>query len=101
MKQTRTVTYRRWGVPAVILEGKWLTKKYGWTMGDQIDVNLQPEGILLTKIEKIKSTQETKNSPKGAPGTDINTSSVASPLRKSTVKNHGNKPTNQPAEGER
>ncbi|MDE2001759.1 MAG: hypothetical protein KGI60_04325 [Patescibacteria group bacterium] len=94
MKSTRKVTYRRWGIPAVILEGKWLTKKFGWTIGDLVNVTLQPESITLTK------STETKNSPKGAPG-NLSTSSLARPSEKSIAKNHGNKPKIQPAGGAR
>ncbi len=75
MKNTRQVTYRRWGTPAIILEGKWLTKKYGWEIGDQIAVEFQPQEIKLTKSKN-------KNSPKGVSGTNI-TSTIASPSGKS------------------
>ncbi len=64
MKNTRQVTYRRWGTPAIILEGKWLTQKYGWKIGDQLDVDFQPQEIKLTKSKN-------KNSPKGVSGTSI------------------------------
>jgi len=34
-------------VPAVILEGKWLEKDYGWKIGDQIGVAYYPCEIRL------------------------------------------------------
>lgn len=89
MKQTRKVTYRRWGTPAVILEGKWLTKKLGWMIGDNVEVHIQPDEITLKK-----STN--KNSPEGAIG-KLDTSTIANPPSKSTLLNHGKKPTIQPA----
>ena len=39
LKQTRAVTYRRYGVPALILEGVWLTEKYRLQIGDQVDMD--------------------------------------------------------------
>ncbi len=84
MKNTRQVTYRRWGTPAIILEGKWLTKKFGWKIGDLIEVMFQPpREITLTKSKN-------KNSPKGVVETS-DTSTVASPSGKSiTNQNESN-----------
>lgn len=45
----RVVTYRRYGIPAVILEGKWLTEKYRLSIGDLVDINYQPKEIVLKK----------------------------------------------------
>jgi hypothetical protein len=52
LKATRTVTYRRYGTPAVILEGKWLTDRYKWEMGDQIQVEYLPNEIRLRKSNR-------------------------------------------------
>jgi len=53
LKQTRTVTYRRYGVPALILEGVWLTEKYRLQIGDQVDIDYQPNEIILRKNNKL------------------------------------------------
>lgn len=45
----RVVTYRRYGIPAVILEGKWLTEKYRLTIGDLVDIDYQPKEIRFKK----------------------------------------------------
>ena len=52
LKPTRTVTYRRYGIPAVILEGKWLTDRYKWKMGDQIQIEYLPNEIRLRKSNR-------------------------------------------------
>ena len=49
LKSTRAVTYRRCGIPAVILEGKWLTEKYRLLIGDVVDIDYQPKEIRLQK----------------------------------------------------
>ena len=49
LKQTRAVTYRRYGVPALILEGIWLTEKYRLQIGDQVDIDYQPKEIRFKK----------------------------------------------------
>ena len=49
LKNTRTVTYRRYGIPALILEGTWLTKKYRLEIGDQVDIDYQPKELRLKK----------------------------------------------------
>ena len=49
LKTTRTVTYRRPGIPALILEGHWLTKKYRLEIGDQVDIDYQPKELRLKK----------------------------------------------------
>jgi len=53
LKQTRVVTYRRYGVPALILEGRWLTEKYRLEIGDQVDIDYQPNEIRLRKNTKL------------------------------------------------
>lgn len=53
LKQTRAVTYRRYGVPALILEGVWLTEKYRLQIGDQVDIDYQPNEIILRKNNKL------------------------------------------------
>ena len=53
LKQTRTVTYRRYGIPALIIEGKWLTEKYRLQIGDQVDIDYQPNEIRLRKNNKL------------------------------------------------
>ena len=45
----RVVTYRRYGIPAVILEGKWLTEKYRLAIGDLVDIDYQPKEIRFKK----------------------------------------------------
>lgn len=52
LKATRAVTYRRYGTPAVILEGKWLKDRYGWEVGDRIQVEYLPKEIRLRKSSR-------------------------------------------------
>ena len=61
IKNTRTVSYRKDGVPAVILEGKWLEKVYKWKIGDQISVEYLPREIRLRKVRKIRENVEPRN----------------------------------------
>jgi len=49
LKNTRAITYRRYGIPALILEGKWLTEKYRLLIGDVVDIDYQPKEIRLKK----------------------------------------------------
>lgn len=49
LRPTRVVTYRRYGIPAVILEGKWLTEKYRLMIGDLVDIDYQPKEIRFKK----------------------------------------------------
>ena len=51
IKNTRTISYRKYGVPAIIIEGKWLKDIYGWNIGDQVNVIYEPGEI---KIQKLK-----------------------------------------------
>ena len=69
LKSTRAVTYRRSGIPALILEGKWLTEKYRLSIGDVVDIDYQTNEIRLQKNKmlslerkkKLKDLQEIKN----------------------------------------
>ena len=49
LRNTRVVTYRRYGIPALILEGKWLTEKYRLSIGDLVDIDYQLKEIHLKK----------------------------------------------------
>jgi hypothetical protein len=62
LKTTRTVTYRRPGIPAIILEGKWLTKKYRLEIGDQVDIDYQPHDLRLQKNTKLSLENRRKRS---------------------------------------
>ena len=53
LKKTRAVTYRRYGIPALILEGRWLTEKYRLQIGDQVDIDYQSNEIRLRKNNKL------------------------------------------------
>ena len=66
LKSTRAVTYRRYGIPALILEGKWLTENYRLSIGDVVDIDYQPNEIRLQKnktlsLERKKKLQEAKD----------------------------------------
>ena len=63
LKPTRAVTYRRHGTPAVILEGKWLTDRYKWKIGDRIEVEFLEKEIRLRKSNR--AAKQRKISPKG------------------------------------
>jgi hypothetical protein len=63
LKPTRAVTYRRYGIPAVILEGKWLTDRYKWKIGDRIEVEFLDKEIRLRKSNR--AAQKKKIPPKG------------------------------------
>lgn len=59
IKNTRAVTYRRYGIPALILEGKWLTEKYRLSIGDVVDIDYQPKAITFRKnIQLSKERQK-------------------------------------------
>ncbi len=60
LKATRAVTYRRPGIPAVIIEGKWLTTKYRLNIGDQVDINYQPKGISFSKNVALSAKSQKK-----------------------------------------
>lgn len=69
LKSTRAVTYRRYGIPALILEGKWLTEKYRLSIGDVVDITFHPKEIHLQKNKtlslerkkKLQAIKEIKN----------------------------------------
>ena len=64
LKSTRRVTYRRsWGngygqVPCIILEGGWLTEKYGVKYGDNVGVKFKKREIVLEMIPGPKVAWE-------------------------------------------
>jgi len=60
LKQTRAVTYRRYGIPALILEGKWLEEKYRLRIGDVVDIDYQPKEIRLQKNQKLSLQRREK-----------------------------------------
>jgi len=63
LKSTRAVTYRKSGTPAVILEGKWLADRYGWKVGDRVQVEYLQNEIRLRKSNR--AAKQNKISPKG------------------------------------
>jgi len=58
LRKTRVVTYRRYGIPALILEGKWLTEKYRLVIGDLVDIDYQPKEIRLKKNSKLSRERQ-------------------------------------------
>ena len=58
LKTTRAVTYRRYPIPAVILEGKWLEDRYGWKIGDRIQVEYLPNEIRLRKSNRAEDKKK-------------------------------------------
>ena len=60
LKNTRAVTYRRYGIPALILEGKWLTEKYRLSIGDVVDIDYQPNEIRLQKNKTLSLERKNK-----------------------------------------
>ena len=58
LKNTRAVTYRRYGIPALILEGKWLTEKYRLNIGDQVDIDYQSKEIRLRKNPSLSAQNQ-------------------------------------------
>ena len=81
LKSTRAVTYRRYGIPALILEGKWLTENYRLSIGDVVDIDYQPNEIRLQKnktlslerkkIPKEQNDQSITNESLGTRGTEV------------------------------
>jgi hypothetical protein len=81
LKSTRAVTYRRYGIPALILEGKWLTENYRLSIGDVVDIDYQPNEIRLQKNKtlslerkktlKEKNDQSITNESLGTRGTEV------------------------------
>lgn len=51
IKNIRTVSYRKDGVPAIIIEGKWLKEIYNLDIGDQVSIIYEPNEI---KIQRLK-----------------------------------------------
>lgn len=55
-KKVRTVTYRPGlqycDTPCLTLGGRWLTKQYGWEVGDLVEVWELPAGIFIKKIRR-------------------------------------------------
>lgn len=49
IKNIRTISYRKDGVPAIIIEGQWLKNIYGWNIGDQISVEYEPGEIKIKR----------------------------------------------------
>ncbi len=60
LKKTRAVTYRRKGIPAVILEGKWLEETYRLHIGDVVDIDYQSKEIRLCKNERLSRQRREK-----------------------------------------
>ncbi|MES2315515.1 MAG: hypothetical protein V4486_02140 [Patescibacteria group bacterium] len=60
LKGTRAVTYRRYGIPALILEGKWLTEKYQLRIGDVVDIDYQLKEICLKKNTPFSKERQKK-----------------------------------------
>lgn len=59
IRNKRVVTYRRYGIPALILEGKWLTALYRLRIGDVVDIEHKPGEIRLKKnVELSKERQK-------------------------------------------
>lgn len=59
LRKQRVVTYRKNGVPAVILEGKWLTKLYRLHIGDVVDIDHRwPREIRLSKNRKLSKERQ-------------------------------------------
>jgi signal peptidase I len=38
-QNVRRVTYRRYGIPAIIIEGKWLIRRYHMLPGDEVTID--------------------------------------------------------------
>jgi hypothetical protein len=66
LRKTRAVTYRRPGIPAVIIEGKWLLKKYRLNIGDIVDIDYQPNGVALQKNPSLSLENQKKRKAKVA-----------------------------------
>jgi len=60
LRNKRIVTYRRHGIPAVILEGKWLTALYRLHIGDVVDIDHQKKEIRLTKNAPLSKERQKK-----------------------------------------
>lgn len=60
LRNKRIVTYRRHGIPAVILEGKWLTALYRLHIGDVVDIDHKEKEIRLSKNFKLSKERQKK-----------------------------------------
>ena len=59
IKNKRVVTYRRQGIPALILEGKWLTALYQLRIGDVVDIDHnQPTEIRIKKNVQLSKERQ-------------------------------------------
>jgi len=58
LKNSRAITYRRYGIPALILEGKWLTEKYRLSIGDVVDIDYQPKEIRFKKNSLLSKERQ-------------------------------------------
>jgi len=58
LKNSRAITYRRYGIPALILEGKWLTNKYKLNIGDVVDIDYQPKEIRFKKNQLLSKERQ-------------------------------------------
>ena len=92
----RVVTYRRYGIPAVILEGKWLTEKYRLSIGDLVDIDYQPKEIRFKKNlplskERQKRLKEREEIRKQRIQENLNdeTRTNESPLKRSSKVSEG------------
>lgn len=58
LKTRRIVTYRKAGIPAIILEGKWLEKLFGFKIGGVVNAEYYHNTIILRNIEaELKEDQ--------------------------------------------
>lgn len=61
LRKQRVVTYRKNGIPAVILEGKWLTKLYRLQVGDVVDIDHKwPKEIRISKNNQLTKLRRKK-----------------------------------------
>jgi hypothetical protein len=59
IRNKRVVTYRRRDIPALILEGKWLTALYRLRIGDIVDIeHKQPSEIRLRKNVQLSKERQ-------------------------------------------
>lgn len=96
LRPTRVVTYRRYGIPAVILEGKWLTEKYRLSIGDLVDITYQPKEIVLKKNTSLSRERQKRLKEREAIRQqaiqklrDGNTSSIPSAIERSAEGSEG------------
>jgi hypothetical protein len=59
LRKQRVVTYRKNGIPAVILEGKWLTTLYRLRIGDVVEIDHKwPKEIRLSKNRVLSKERQ-------------------------------------------